>query len=89
MPSELVTIVRDPYDLFVSYYYHLQHFPTAFERNGSHASVMIGKALDDPDVLTYLAGDFGSLLRRAANHSWCVMRTFTGTPRPRWHGSHR
>jgi len=65
VPSELVTIVRDPYDLFVSYYYHLQRFPTAFERNGSHASVMIGKALGDPDVLTYLASDFGSLLRRA------------------------
>jgi len=65
VPCQLVTIVRDPYDLFVSYYYHLQTFTTGHQRNQVASATMTGKPLDHPDVLAYLAGDFGKLLARA------------------------
>jgi Sulfotransferase domain len=65
VPCELVTVVRDPYDLFVSYYEHLQSFGVGRERSGAASVVMKGKPLDHPDVLGYLDHDFGRLLRRA------------------------
>jgi hypothetical protein len=50
VPAHIVTIVRDPYDAFVSYYYAVQRrVGRGFERDA-----LIGKPLDHPDVLQYL-----------------------------------
>jgi hypothetical protein len=69
VPAHLVTVVRDPYDAFVSYYYWAQRrSPTDRERAERRPrQSMVGKPLDDPDVLAFLADPqgFGSLLVRA------------------------
>ena len=50
VPARMVTIVRDPYDAFVSYYYAVQRRSgRGFERDA-----LIDKPLDHPDVLKYL-----------------------------------
>src|SRR5215210_3876408 len=50
VPARMVTIVRDPYDVFVSYYFAVQRRSgRGFERD-----VLIDKPLDHPDVLDYL-----------------------------------
>jgi hypothetical protein len=65
-PAHLVTIVRDPYDVFVSLYFWVQE-RAAQElgmRKPRPRDTIVGKSLDHPDVLAYLADDFaGSLLR--------------------------
>jgi hypothetical protein len=62
IPSHLVTILRDPYDVFVSMYYYLNNgFPM-----DESVDVLIGKALDHPDVLNWLReGGFDRRLRQA------------------------
>lgn len=65
IPCQLVTIIRDPYDQFVSLYYHLQEFPEAHRRRGAPAAAMIGQPLDHPDVLHYLDRHFGQIIRKA------------------------
>ncbi len=68
VPAHLVTIVRDPYDVFVSYYHWIQG-REAHEHGRQKAhkrDVLIGKPLDHPDVLAYVADRFGSNLARAA-----------------------
>jgi hypothetical protein len=63
IPAQLVTVVRDPYDQFVSRYFFVQaqaENPTRIARGKRHAAdVMAGRPLDHPDVLAYLAGGFG------------------------------
>jgi len=56
VPAHIVTIVRDPYDLFVSYYYAVQHRKGRLERRGTgfQRDLLIEKPLDHPDVLQYL-----------------------------------
>ncbi len=51
-----MTIVSDPYDLFVSYYFAVQHRTSRLERDGTglHRDLLIDKPLDHPDVLQYL-----------------------------------
>jgi hypothetical protein len=50
VPARIVTIVRDPYDAFVSYYFAVQRRGgRGFERD-----VLIDNPLDHPDVLKYL-----------------------------------
>ncbi len=69
LPAHVVTAVRDPYDLFLSYYRWVQTrspklgngVRTADQRLRSR---MVGRPLDDPEVLAYLAEDFGDLLNR-------------------------
>jgi Sulfotransferase domain len=68
VPAHIVTIVRDPYDAFVSRYYWLQEIPT--DRHGSERRPrhrMVGRPLDDPEVLAFLADPqgFGSHLTTA------------------------
>jgi hypothetical protein len=72
VPAQLVTIVRDPYDAFVSYYYwSQQRAPKDQERQEKaerrHRQSMVGKPLDDPAVLDFLADrkGFGSHLTDA------------------------
>jgi hypothetical protein len=66
VPScHLVTMLRDPYDQFVSSYYYQQNFPSRFRRRGGPLAALDGKPLDHPDVLAYLEHRFGRVLRNA------------------------
>ncbi|MBA3415998.1 MAG: sulfotransferase [Chloroflexia bacterium] len=69
MPAHLVTAVRDPYDVFLSYYRWVQTRAAKRAENSKKAdnrprSRMDGRPLDDPEVLAYLAGEFGTLMSR-------------------------
>jgi hypothetical protein len=66
-PAHMVTIVRDPYDAFVSLYYWAQEKQ---ERGLTHGrtrprDAVVGKPLDHPDVLAYLRKSYGVNLDRA------------------------
>jgi Sulfotransferase domain len=69
VPAHIVTVVRDPYDVFVSYYYWTQQRVLMHREHGARRPRhrMVGKALDDPEVLAFLADPkgFGSHLTRA------------------------
>lgn len=53
-PAHLVSIVRDPYDAFVSTYFTLQQHGEENNRKGRKWSNLMGKAIDDADVLAFL-----------------------------------
>ncbi len=67
VPAHLVTIIRDPYDIFVSYYHWTQE--RAVREHGRQRArkrdVLIGKSINDREVLAYLAGQWSGNLRRA------------------------
>ena len=67
VPAHLVTIVRDPYDVFVSLYHWAQdkaaHDPPGGKLRPRQR--LVGKPLDHPDVLAFLADEFGGNLARA------------------------
>jgi len=69
VPAHVVTIVRDPYDAFVSrYYWTQQRRPKDCEKAERRPRQrMVGKPLDDPEVLAFLAdaNGFGSHLSTA------------------------
>jgi hypothetical protein len=74
VPAHLVTIVRDPYDAFVSMYHWIQA-RTDFDRQRGHErgktrprNVMVDRPIDDPAILEFLAGAYGEHVRRA--HEW-------------------
>lgn len=71
IPAHLVTIVRDPYDAFVSMY-HWILTRTEYDRERGRVrpkqrprDAMVGKAIDDPVILDYLADGYGDQIRRA------------------------
>ncbi|HEU0115070.1 MAG TPA: sulfotransferase domain-containing protein [Thermomicrobiales bacterium] len=69
-PAHLVTVVRNPYDAFLSYYHWVQvrapHDDDAGEKNADRPrSRMVGRAVDDPEVLAFLADDYGAMLMKA------------------------
>lgn len=66
IPAHLATILRDPYDQFVSLYFFVQVQAGNAKRAAKNraADVMLGKAIDHPDVLAFLAEDFGKDLRK-------------------------
>lgn len=68
VPARIVTIVRDPYDTFVSLYHWVQAriAHDVIEARPRPRDAMIGKPLDHPDVLAYLADGFGTNLVRAS-----------------------
>jgi hypothetical protein len=70
IPAHHVTMVRDPYDVFVSMYFWEQERSSRglgrSQPRPRHA--MYGKAIDHDDVLAFLADGFGSHIRRA--HGW-------------------
>jgi hypothetical protein len=72
VPAHLVTVVRDPYDVFVSYYYWSQqrmpNDPERGERRPRHR--MVGKPLDDPEVLAFLADPKGFGSRITEANAW-------------------
>jgi len=66
VPAHLVTIIRDPYDTFVSSYFTLQTHKDSNLRKGRRRDQLAGKPLDHPDVLTYLRnGGFRNNMLRA------------------------
>ena len=65
VPAHIVTIVRDPYDVFVSSYFTLQQYQDGKGRGGKRDQLK-GKALDHPDVLAFLqGGGFRNNMRKA------------------------
>lgn len=69
LSCHLITIIRDPYDTFVSRYFHLQSslaHPALFQDD--QLAAMIGKPIDHPDVLAYLQESYGWTLD--ATNAW-------------------
>jgi len=62
IPAHLATILRDPYDQFVSGYFFIQAQAEAgkLRRRGDEGGgeSIVGKPIDHPDVLAFLAGGF-------------------------------
>lgn len=67
LPSHVVTIIRNPYDMYVSWFFHMQTRRDNFSPDDPRA-VVIGKPIDHPDVLNQLATWFGGPLSTAL--SW-------------------
>src|SRR5215213_5337285 len=68
VPAHLVTIVRDPYDAFVSTYFTIQQRAANGNLGKSRSTALAGKPLDHPDTLAFLDGDgYGVNLRKAAD----------------------
>ncbi len=66
VPAHLVTIIRDPYDGFVSAYFTIQQHKDTGRRSGRRTDAISGKPLSDPDVVEYLRdGGFRNNMRRA------------------------
>lgn len=64
----LATILRDPYDMFVSRYFFAQAQADNKKRAAKSVDrspdVMAGKPIDDPAVLAYLADSFGAQIQK-------------------------
>jgi hypothetical protein len=66
IPAHAVTIIRDPYDGFVSSYFTIQQHKDDGLRSGRRTDVMQGKSLSDQAVIDYLRnGGFRNNMRRA------------------------
>lgn len=71
IPAHSVTIVRDPYDAFVSMYHWMQtRTDYDLERGRVRPKerprdALYDKALDDPVILEFLAGPYGEHIKRA------------------------
>lgn len=67
IPAHHVTILRDPYDVFVSmYYWEQERSARGLGRDQPRPrNAMYGKPLDDEDVLRFLADSFGQHIVRA------------------------
>ena len=66
VPAHLVTIVRDPYDAFVSTYYTLQLHAAENNQRGRKLTELMGKPLDDPAVIAFLRnGGYRNNLEKA------------------------
>ena len=72
VPAHIVTIVRDPYDAFVSRYYWTQErMPTDRARAERRPRQrMVGKPLNDPEVLAFLADPSGFGSHLATANEW-------------------
>jgi hypothetical protein len=70
VPAHLVTIVRDPYDAFVSTYYTLQQHAAEDNQKGRKFTELMGKPLDDPAVVDFLRrGGYWNNLQKARDWS--------------------
>ncbi len=66
IPAQLVTIVRDPYDAFVSTYYTLQLHAEDQNAKGRKLTELMGKPLDDPHIIEFLRrGGYRNNLQKA------------------------
>ena len=85
VPAHLVTIIRDPYDAFVSTYYTLQQHSADDNQKGRKFTELMGKPLDDPAVIEFLRnGGYRNNLEKAATGrgaaapSSCAMKISAG-----------
>jgi hypothetical protein len=69
VPAHLVTIIRDPYDMFVSSYFTMQQHIGTGKRTGPRADALMGKPLDHPEVLAFLRAD-GYRPNLVKAHEW-------------------
>lgn len=66
VPAHLITIVRDPYDAFVSTYYTLQLHAEDQNQKGRKFTELMGKPLDAPEVIDFLRrGGYRNNLQKA------------------------
>jgi hypothetical protein len=66
VPAHVVTIVRDPYDAFVSTYHTLQLHAAGDNQKGRKFTEIMGKPLDHPDVVDFLrSGGYRNNLLKA------------------------
>ncbi|MBA2598419.1 MAG: sulfotransferase domain-containing protein [Chloroflexia bacterium] len=66
VPAHLVTIVRDPYDAFVSTYYTLQQHAAGNNEKGRKFTELMDRPLDDPAVVAFLRrGGYRNNLEKA------------------------
>jgi hypothetical protein len=66
VPAHVVTIVRDPYDAFVSTYYTLQLHSAENNQKGRKFTELMGKPLNDPAVIEFLRrGGYRNNLEKA------------------------
>lgn len=71
VPAHHVTVVRDPYDAFVSMFYWLSTRSGQDLKKGKQRpkvrpkDVLIDKSLGDPEVLDFLRGKYGDYIRKA------------------------
>jgi hypothetical protein len=66
VPAHVVTIVRDPYDAFVSTYYTLQQHSAENNQKGRKFTELMGKPLNDPAVIDFLRrGGYRNNLEKA------------------------
>jgi len=66
VPAHVVTIVRDPYDAFVSTYYTLQQHSSENNQKGRKFTELMGKPLNDPAVIEFLRqGGYRNNLEKA------------------------
>jgi hypothetical protein len=69
----LVTIVRDPYDAFVSTYYTLQLHAEEQNQKGRKFTELMGKPLDDAEVIDFLRqGGYRNNLQKARDWATSV-----------------
>lgn len=69
LPAHIITIVRDPYDAFVSAYFTMQQYQPDDLRRGPLQASLIGKPIDHPDVLKFL--EQGGMSRNVQMaHDW-------------------
>ncbi len=70
--ARIVTIVRDPYDAFVSTYYTLQQHAAEENRKGRKLTELMGVPLDDPSVVAFLRdGGYRNNLQKAVDWATC------------------
>ena len=67
-PAQLVTIIRDPYDAFVSTYFTMQQHAAEQNEKGRKLTGIMGKPLDDPAVIAFLRdGGYRNNLQKACD----------------------
>jgi hypothetical protein len=72
LPAHVVTLVRDPYDAFVSTYHTLQQHHAEDNRKKRKMVELMGKPLDDPSVIEFLkVGGYRNNLIKARDWMTC------------------
>jgi hypothetical protein len=70
--ANLVTIVRDPYDAFVSTYYTMQLHAEEQNQRGRKLTELMDKPLDHPEVIAFLRrGGYRNNLQKALDWANC------------------
>jgi hypothetical protein len=59
LPAHVVTVLRNPYDTFVSFNHYIQRFRERFIAANSSDARVVDKPIDAPEALELLKGSFG------------------------------